>query len=138
MFSHEPPYYLKEERRDCKRAKVGALFVYRIEKPLFLRKIVGCDEEINAVMIDLSENGMGFITEYAIPEGAILFFRFILLYSIMNEKEQVKAIEAVGRVQYELFVEESEYRVGIRFNYITDEDRESIAGFVKKYYSTNK
>lgn len=130
--------YSVGDRRKYKRLKIGTLFTYQVEKPLSLRKIIGHDKEVNALMLDLSAGGMGFLTEYSMPADAVLFMKFILIYSVINDsgdgKEKVKSIEAIGTTRYNILVDRNEHRLGICFTYISEEDKKIIANLTKSHY----
>lgn len=122
------------ERRQYKRVRMGTLFTYQVEKPLSLRKAIGSDKEVNALMLDLGEGGIGFLTEYSMSADAILFIKFILIYYNGEGKEKVKSIEAIGKTKYDVLVDKNERRIGVSFTYINEEDRKIIAGFTKDCY----
>lgn len=127
--------YLMRDRRQYKRVKMGTLFSYQVERPLSLRKVMGNDKEGNALMLDLSQGGIGCLGEYYMPQDVILFIKFILIYSILDEngegKEKVKSIEAIGKTRYDILVGKNEHRLGISFTYINEEDKKIIANFTE-------
>ena len=119
------------ERRSSKRAKVNFIITYHVEKPLSLRMVMGLEKEFAALMLDLSEEGMGILTAYNIPVDAILSIKFILIDQNVNNEKFIK-IALFGRVCYNLVLEKGERRLGICFTKIDKEDKLRITDFVNR------
>lgn len=81
--------------------------------------------------MDISEGGVCLLTNYDIPAKAKLCIKFVLLYGHNDNIEHARLLEALGEVRYNNFARE-EHRLGVCFTDIASEDRQVIAGFVKR------
>jgi len=117
------------ERRKHKRMNVNFTVIYRVNKPLEVRMMVG-DKEVNALMADLSEGGMCLLTDYNIPTGTVLFIKFTLINLNAYGNERVKSMEITGDVRYNLPTPEHTHRLGIRFTEIDKKDQAAIIDFL--------
>jgi c-di-GMP-binding flagellar brake protein YcgR len=122
--------YTGPDRRKFKRLKVSFIVFYKVDSPLHVRMLIG-DREVNAIMLDLSESGMAILTNYKMPESALLSIKFILVNEKTISKERVKSMAIKGLVRYSVLAEKRAYRLGIYFTDITEDDREAIANFVR-------
>jgi c-di-GMP-binding flagellar brake protein YcgR len=124
--------YSGQERRRFKRAEVNFIVFYKVKSPLTIHMRFG-DTEINALALDVSEGGMAVLTDYDLPALSIVTVRFIMLDdNAPNVESRTRSIEVKGEVRYNFFIEEErEYRLGIQFIGLSDEDRNFIANFVK-------
>jgi c-di-GMP-binding flagellar brake protein YcgR len=123
---------LGEEKRRFKRVKVSFVVFYRVNFPWSVRLLVG-EKEVDAMALDLSEGGLAILTNYNISVSSRVMIKFILLddYAIRREMRS-KSMEVQGEVCYSFLTDEKAFRIGIRFINIAPEDRNFIAGFVKK------
>ena len=130
--------YTGRERRRYKRLKVNFIVTYNVSSPFKIRMSVG-NREVYANMFDLSEGGMGILTNYNIPPASIILLRFILinLYAYQAKNRSV-LLDITGEVVYSIELDRNEHRVGIRFTDVDEEDRRTIANFVKlqSFYNT--
>jgi len=122
--------YSSSDKRQFKRIKVNFAVFYKVDRPLYVRMLVG-NQEVNAIMLDLSESGMCISTNYSIPTSTLLLIKFTLINEAAINEERVRAMEIEGRIRYCRFIEKGEYRLGICFTYISKDGRLSIADFVK-------
>ena len=123
--------YPGEERRRSSRASVGFIVAYRVNQPLQVNMLVG-NSEVQAIMHNLSEEGMAILTDYNIPVSAVVAAKFILVNDqALNEEDRVNTIEVVGEVRYSRFIKERSYRLGVQFTNISDSDRRFISEFIK-------
>jgi c-di-GMP-binding flagellar brake protein YcgR len=87
------------------------------------------DMDIQAHMIDLSQGGLAIATSYNIPQGAILSLRFDL--TKMDEKGMAsfyQTVKVAGEVRSNIKLNnKDEYRLGISFKKIDEEDKAIIA-----------
>jgi len=120
--------YSGRERRRHKRVKVSFIVVYRGRKPLDLFMIVG-NQEMGAIMLDLSEGGMAIITEYDVPVSTVLSIKFTLINHEAADEDKIRAMSMTGEVRHNIPVKR-EHRLGISFTDISEEDRRAIASFV--------
>jgi c-di-GMP-binding flagellar brake protein YcgR len=121
--------YGGKERRKTKRIKVNFIVVYRVREPLELLMVVG-RQEVDALMLDLSEDGMAVVTKYDIPQSTTLSIRFTLLNLSAERSNRVRSMEIVGEVRYNILAEKNEHRLGIYFTRISQEDKRAIRDFV--------
>jgi c-di-GMP-binding flagellar brake protein YcgR len=93
--------------------------------------VVG-DKSLYALMIDLSESGMAIETKYNLPVKSVLFIKFTLINHLIDDDDQrFRSMDMVGEVRNSVPFEEKEYRVGILFTQIAEEDKTAIKEFVK-------
>ena len=92
------------------------------------------EEEVSAIMLDLSEGGLSVSTSYNIPEGTLLFINFTLIneYAVGNERTKSMLIDA--EVRNCILIAEKEYRLGIQFNYMDEENKLAIRNLVLMLY----
>ncbi len=122
--------YQGSEKRKFARTKVKFIVYYEVDKPIKVSMWVG-DEEINALMLDLSEAGMAIVTNYDIPAETVLLIKFTLINLYADQEKKVKLINMTGEVCNSTLVENDEHRLGISFTEISEEDKSAIADFVK-------
>jgi len=120
---------LQSERRRHKRLKVNFTVIYRVNKPLEVRMVIG-DKEVHALMMDLSEGGMCILTDYNIPTRTNLFIKFVLINLNAYKDERVKSMEITGEVRYNLAMQDHLYRIGICFTEIDKKDKVAITNFL--------
>jgi c-di-GMP-binding flagellar brake protein YcgR len=120
------------ERRRFKRVEVSFTVVYRVNSPLVLRMKIG-DKDIDALQLDISEDGMAVLTGYAVPTSAIIAVRFIMLDDhALSAEGRSRSIVVKGEVRYDVLLkQEKSYRLGIQFMGLSEADRNFIANFVK-------
>ena len=70
--------FVGPDRRKFKRLQVSFIVFYKVDSPLHVRMLIG-EREVNAIMLDLSESGMGILTNYKMPESTLLSIKFILV-----------------------------------------------------------
>ena len=119
------------EKREFKRVKVSFLVFYKPNQPLHVRMMVG-DKEVHAIMYDLSEGGMAIVTNYDIPTNTALSIRFILYnQAAFNNNQRVRPMDMEGEVRYNIPGEHGEFRLGIFFTSILEENKLAISSFVR-------
>ena len=122
--------YTGPERRDTPRVKIDFFVSYKVNRPTEANMWIG-NKEVAAQMIDLSEAGMAILTNYQIPASTILSIRFTLMNLYSDKGERIRTIEIAGEVRYNKLLEGNEYRLGISFTQINEEDKRAIANFKK-------
>ncbi|MCM8781725.1 MAG: PilZ domain-containing protein [Candidatus Omnitrophica bacterium] len=123
--------YTGPERRRFKRLKVDFILVYRVREPIEAIMLVG-NKEINAVMLDLCEDGMAIRTNYDIPVGTNLIIRFTLINPyFIDDYRGVRKMEIIGDVVNNTLLKERDYRLGIHFTRIARADRVAITDFIR-------
>ena len=125
-----PDHYDGAERRKFKRLKANFIVIYRVDKPLEVVMVVGT-REITALMLDMSEGGMAILTGYNIPMQTIIYLKFTLINPYVFTDDRIRTMEITGEVRYNARLENNEYRLGIYFMRISDEDKAAIVSFVK-------
>jgi c-di-GMP-binding flagellar brake protein YcgR len=119
-----------KERRRHKRVKVNFIIIYRIRKPLKILMFIGY-KEVSTLMLDLSEGGMAIVTNYDIPVSGVMVIKFTLIDAYAQKNDRVRTMEITGEVRNNRQAEKGEYRLGVSFTQISEEDRLAIAKFVK-------
>jgi c-di-GMP-binding flagellar brake protein YcgR len=124
--------YSGQERRRFKRVEVNFTVLYRVNFPLEVRMRIG-DREINALALDISEGGMAVLISEDIPLSSIATVKFIMLNeNTISTENRTKSIVVQGEVRYHFWMEkEKEYRLGIKFTGLSEDDRNFITNFVK-------
>lgn len=121
-----------KEKRKSKRLKVAFTLTYQVDHPLAIRMSVGWNHNIDALMLDLSEDGMAISTDFDIPASTVLSINFTLInLAAHSEEEQIKSMELTGEVRHNVPSIKGEHRLGIQFSRIAPTDRDAIANFVK-------
>lgn len=104
--------------------------VYRIDRPAKVRLRIG-KKEIRATMIDLSAGGISFLTDCDIPLGSLLQMKFTLFKLEKDDVSFYGPMEIEGEVRYNLPLGGSEYRLGIFFKRIADQDKKEVEIFIQ-------
>jgi c-di-GMP-binding flagellar brake protein YcgR len=125
--------YPDVERRQHKRIKVNFTVVYRVDKPLQFRMMIG-NRQVDALMLDLSEGGMSILTDCNLPIGAELSIKFTLIGAHPYDANRSITMEVTGEVRYNIIVRKNERRVGILFTKIGEKDKVTISNFVEKLF----
>lgn len=124
------------ERRKFKRIKVNFMVNYSVRKPLEVSMTIG-NQKVEALMVDLSEEGMAINSSYDIPVASFLLINFILIASHRKDENRIRKMMIEGEVVNRTAIDVEEYRLGIRFIRIKEEDRLAIAEFVKAMLNTS-
>lgn len=124
--------YGGEERRKSNRLDVAFTLIYSVEKPLSLRIHLGVADDINAFMVNLSDLGMALVTSQDIPLLAQLYIKFDLIDLRLEGEERRQHIEMTGEVVSNVICADGSYRLGIRFDNLSDHDKIMLNNFVKR------
>ena len=124
------------EKRKSQRVNVEFIITYKVEKLAQLDKTIQVQmkvssEEINAIMLDLSESGMAILSSYDIPISTTLLIKFTLINLLATDEERISSIEVSGKVCSNVILKESEHRLGISFIQVTEERKAAIINFIK-------
>jgi len=124
--------YSGKERRKFKRLNVDFTVFYRVNSPLLVRMRLG-DKDIDALAVDISEGGIAVLTDYDVPALSIVTARFTMLdENAISAESRTRSIVVQGEVRYNILLEkEKEYRLGIEFIGLSDDDRNFIANFIR-------
>jgi c-di-GMP-binding flagellar brake protein YcgR len=109
--------YLGKEKRSDKRLRMNCTVIYRVNEPVSTRFIMS-GEDIKAKMIDISQGGMGMVTDYDIPIATPLSMRFTLLKVNKDVVNFSGPVEVKGEVSSNVPLEKNEHRLGIHFTTI--------------------
>ena len=120
------------DKRRSKRLMADFTLTYQVDQPLNLRIDAGWKADIVALMFDLSEYGMAVSTNYNIPVRTLLQIKFTLINLNAPAEDQVKSMQITAEVKSNIQVDKDEYRLGLSFAEIKEEDRLAIAQFVKE------
>ena len=120
-----------ENRRRSERRDVAFTLSYSVEKPYTLRISLGLADDISALMLNLSDLGMAIITMLDLPAGTQLYIRFNLRNLNLLGEKRSRNMVIIGEVVSHLALANGNYRIGIRFDKISDEDKLAISDFVK-------
>lgn len=123
--------YSNAERRDFDRLKVDFSIIYQIDKPWYVRVLIG-GEEVEATALDLSEGGMAISVNCDIPVSTALLIK-IMIYKVDKENnfKFYKTIEIQGEVRSNVFLNTTMYRIGISFTKIDEEEKKELIDFAK-------
>ena len=122
--------YAGTERRKSTRLEVSFTVTYKIHRPPDIVMMVG-GQEVYAVMFDLSKEGMAIVTEYEIPIKTVLFIKFTLINLKADDEERTRNMEIMGIVKHMRPYEKKDFRMGISFTEIGQEDKKFLDTFTK-------
>jgi c-di-GMP-binding flagellar brake protein YcgR len=119
-------------RRKYERVDVAFTLLYNVEKPYSLRVSLGVVEDIDALMVNLSELGMALKTKHNLPLGTELYIKFNIIDMRLAGDERRKHMEITGEVVSNVALSDLSHRIGIRFLNISSENKTAISDFVKR------
>lgn len=123
--------YLGPERRKFKRVNVNFTLIYRVDASLSAQIAIEGNTDIDVLMLDLSQVGLALLTNYSIPQETDMLLKFTLINSSAGIERRTVKLDMVGKVVSNIKIREGEYRIGINFTQITQEDKDAIAEFVR-------
>ena len=118
------------EQRKFKRIKINLSVVFRLAQPAAIRLLVG-NKEVRATMLDLSEGGLSVLTNYDIPKSTALLMKFTLFKVENDDVSFYGPMDITGEVRYNMPLGGEEYRLGIYYKKIKNQDKIEIANFLK-------
>jgi c-di-GMP-binding flagellar brake protein YcgR len=118
------------EQRKFKRIKINLSVIFRLARPAAIRLLVG-NKEVRATMLDLSEGGLSVLTNYDIPKSTALFIKFTLFKVENDDVSFYGPMEIIGEVRYNMPLGGNEYRLGIYYKKIKNQDKVEIVNFLK-------
>jgi c-di-GMP-binding flagellar brake protein YcgR len=121
-----------KNRRGSVRQEVAFTLAYGIEEPYALRVSSGLTDDLDAVMLDLSDSGVAMITGLDLPRGTQLHIKFNFMNLFLSGEARSRQMEIRGLVISRKELGNGSYRVGICFNNILEADKEAIRNFVKR------
>lgn len=121
---------MSAERRQFKRVDDLMIVTYRLRAPLEVSVRAG-DRDFDAIMLDISEGGLGIDSKFEIPVGSEARLKFTIRNEITPlEHQRKRSIEVDGESRYCRPTLERSFRVGILFKGLSDGDRSCIAEYV--------
>ncbi len=123
--------YKGSERRKFKRIKVNFTLIYRIDTILSASMMLQGHNAIDALMLDLNQEGIAFLTDSDISVGTIIMLRFTLIDLSANSEGRINNMDMVAKVVSSMKINGGEYRLGLHFTEISPENKNIIAEFVK-------
>jgi c-di-GMP-binding flagellar brake protein YcgR len=121
--------YSGNDRRRFQRLRMNLSVIYRVDQPVTVRMMIG-EKEVEATTLDLSEGGMGLLTEYNIPAGTSLFIKFTLFKVSSDGKVNFYGPVVIGGEVRSSVLSEKKYRLGICFSQIEPQDKTEMASFL--------
>ncbi len=121
-----------KNRRSSQRREVGFTLVFGVKKPYGLRVSLGLNDDLDALMLDLSDSGMAITSGFNLPKGTLLHMKFNFINLYLSGQERSRRVEIDGEVVSSVELSDGNYRLGVCFNRIADEDREAIRYFIKR------
>jgi c-di-GMP-binding flagellar brake protein YcgR len=125
-----------EGRNRRKSKRIDAVFTlsYSVENPHSLRISLGLVDDIDALMVNLSDSGMGIITKHDLPLGTELYIKFNIIDLRLTGDERRRHMAITGEVVSNdtLPGQGQGHRIGIRFIKITSEDKIAISDFINR------
>jgi len=124
-----------QNRRKSERIGVAFTLVYSVEKPYALRISLGLVDDIDALMINLSDLGMAIITKHDIPLNTGLYIKFNIIDLRLTGDQRWRHLEINGEVVSNVVLpdvnQRISHRIGVRFIDISSEDKIAISDFVR-------
>ena len=128
--------YAGRNRRRSERLDVAFTLVYSVEKPYALRISLGLTDEVDALMVNLSDLGMAITTKHSLPLNTELYIKFNIIDLHLKGDERWRHMEISAEVVSNvIFPDDSHnisHRIGVRFINISNEDKVAISDFVKR------
>jgi c-di-GMP-binding flagellar brake protein YcgR len=121
-----------KNRRSAERREVAFTLNYGVEKPYALRVNLGLNDNLDALMLNLSDSGVAMITGVDLPQGAQLRIKFNFRNLFLSGQERSRHMEIAGEVVSHAELSNGNYRIGVSFNKISDVDKEAIKNFIKR------
>ncbi len=117
------------ERRRYKRFKVDFTVACKTQE-LFKSRTVVEPKDVVAKMFDLSEGGVGFISDYDFSPNTNIETKFTLVNLGAKESERYSPMNIMGEVCYNLPFRDNLSRVGVSFKNVAPCEKRAISSFV--------
>lgn len=118
------------DRRRFRRYKLTLNAFYRIDTPMYVRMWYG-DQEFEAYTLDISEGGIGLLTNLDIPVSSTLIIK-ITLFKLDRDGKVVyfSPGELAGEVRSKAAQDQKNYRLSISFVHINSVVATQISEFI--------
>jgi c-di-GMP-binding flagellar brake protein YcgR len=126
-----PDKFKGGNRRKAQRRDAAFTVTYGVKKPYALRVILGLTDDLDALMQDLSESGMAFITGHELPRGTQLEIKFNFINLFLSGQERSRRMGIAAEVVSCTDQGKGNYRIGVNFNNISEGERIAIRNFIK-------
>jgi hypothetical protein len=124
----------KNEKRKFKRIPVNFDLLYKVQLPTAVSLKMG-NIERPAIAQDISEGGLGLLTNFDIPPEALLKVKFSIADRNASGRKKTQNFELDVQVCYCLRAKNA-YRLGVSFLNIVLSDRLFISNYIKTGCST--
>jgi c-di-GMP-binding flagellar brake protein YcgR len=124
----------REEKRKHRRIPVSLSLLYNVKLPIAVRLHTG-NIERPAFVQDISEGGLGLLTNSEIPPEALLKVKFSLTNKNEQGAKKTQNFELDVQVCYCMRVKNA-YRVGVSFVNIVMSERLFVSNYIKTGCST--
>lgn len=118
------------EKRRFDRINTNFIAVCRLRKSVSVI-MSAMQEDIDALILDLSEGGMALSVDHNIPISTRFSIRFILVHSNTYTSSDFYPIQVKGKVCSNLLNPKGRYRLGISFIKISKADKKAIINFIE-------
>ncbi len=131
MFNFIERRKFARDRRLFKRVQDSFFVTYELKYP-FNVHLEFKDKELDALAQDLSEAGIGLLTNYEIPPDVRLNLKFTLFNEdAVGEQNKSRAFELEAQIRYQVLTQKNAYRLGLSFMKLSSDDRAFIAAYIK-------
>ncbi len=86
---------------------------------------------IDALMVDLNQEGMAMLTENDIALGTIIILKFTLIDFSEDSGGGTNNMDMLAKVVSNTKINEGEYRIGLHFTQISQDNKVRIAEFIR-------
>jgi hypothetical protein len=119
-----------KEKRKFQRLAISITACLGIGKPLLIRWLPA--KEINTVISDISEGGFSILTKHNVAVSTPISIEFMLYKTdkVCNFKIY-KTIRTRGKIKSKIPLKGRQYRLGVCFERLSEEDKNIIVNFVK-------
>ena len=125
-----------KNRRSAERIDAAFTLAYSVEKSCPLRISLGLVDDLDALMINLSDSGVAIITKHELPLGTKLYLKFNVIDLHSTGDDRRRHMEITGEVISDAILSDGSprisHRIGLRFVNISNEDKIAINNFVKR------
>jgi len=120
-----------DEKRQYKRVPDAFIVTFQLKSPRAIVLQAG-NQEYDAIALDVSEGGVGVDSGQEIPVGAEVLMRFRILNELsVSDNDRRREIVVEGESRYCRSTDPTNYRVGLLFKNLTEDDRAFLARYVK-------
>jgi hypothetical protein len=93
---------------------------------------LGLKDDLDAVMQDLSEFGLAFVTQYELSRGSRLQIKFNFINLFLTASQRGRRMEVEAEVSTCKNLGKGNYRIGVSFSHLSEQDKTVIRDFIKR------